>query len=153
MKAHATQWIMMAMGILFTGTVIAQGRRDRDDRDERGRKDMGFYDRKDDYNNGRHKNRADDYYSGNNRYDYPVVRYKPKTPYNDYRGRCPSPRHIWMPGEYRWRNGGYVYQSGYWMMPPRQGMQYVPGYWQPARNGGFVWISGFWSGGGYGTRW
>jgi WXXGXW repeat (2 copies) len=153
MKTHTTQWIMMAMGILFAGTVIAQGKRQQDDCDEKGRGGKGYYERSDDRHNDRHHNRYNDRNDRNNRYDYPVARHKPNAPYNDYRGQRPSPRHIWMPAEYRWRNGGYIYQSGYWIMPPRPGMQYVPGYWQPARNGGFVWISGFWSGGGFGARW
>jgi WXXGXW repeat (2 copies) len=153
MKKHTAQWLMVAIGILFTGLVMAQGDYDRYDRDEKRKGSKGYHnrsrDRHNDYN-------AHSYHDHRGRYrddDYPVVRYKPRQTYHDFRGNRPSPRHVWMPGEYRWRNGGYVYHSGYWIMPPRPGMHYVPGYWQPARNGGYVWISGFWSGGGISIRW
>ncbi len=148
MKAHTTQMIATALGLLFTAAVMAQGNRDWDDRGRPDSRNRDYHDRgrNDDNNRYRHSRDARDCY------EYPVSRYKPHPHHVENRGRRPSPYHVWLPGEYRWRNGAYVYHGGNWMVPPRRGMQYVPGYWQPARGGGYIWISGFWSGGGVSIR-
>ncbi len=55
----------------------------------------------------------------------------------------PSPRHVWVSGDYVWRNGRYVYVNGYWA-EPRRGRYWTEGYWQPGRRG-YVWVPGHWS--------
>ena len=55
----------------------------------------------------------------------------------------PGPRHVWIPGYYRWYGSRYYWTSGYWTMPPRPRAVWVPGYWTP-RHGGHVWIAGYW---------
>jgi hypothetical protein len=67
----------------------------------------------------------------------------PPPPYSAFRnGRCPSPRHVFVPGYYRWQGNRYRWVDGYWAVPPRHRAAWVPGYWTP-RNGVHVWIDGF----------
>ena len=54
----------------------------------------------------------------------------------------PSPRHIWVDGEWRWQGGRYVYTNGYWVMPAR-GRAWKAGYWKRHRHG-WVWKPGHW---------
>ena len=54
----------------------------------------------------------------------------------------PRPEHIWVEGEWEWRDGRYVYMPGYWTLP-RRGFHYVPGYWRHTRRGE-VWVRGVW---------
>jgi len=55
----------------------------------------------------------------------------------------PSPRHVWVSGNYVYRNGGYVWVEGYWA-PPRHGRFWVEGHWATKRHG-YVWVPGHWS--------
>ncbi len=55
----------------------------------------------------------------------------------------PGPRHVWVPGYYRWNRGRYLWVNGYWTIPPRPHAVWAPGYWAPRRTG-YVWISGYW---------
>src|SRR5947208_1603041 len=55
----------------------------------------------------------------------------------------PSPRHVWVPGSYRWSGARYDFAPGYWAIPPRPHAVWVPGYWAH-RHGGYVWVTGFW---------
>jgi len=58
------------------------------------------------------------------------------------RPMAPSRNHVWIDGNWVWRNGGYVYQQGYWVVP-RRGQTYVAGRWQNNR-GGWQWVPGRW---------
>ncbi|MDX2268163.1 MAG: hypothetical protein NW208_08655 [Bryobacter sp.] len=58
-------------------------------------------------------------------------------------GRCPSPRHVYVPGYYQWRGNRYRWVDGRWAVPPRARAVWVPGYWRP-QNGVHIWINGFW---------
>ncbi len=58
-------------------------------------------------------------------------------------GRCPSPRHVFVPGHYQWRGNRYRWVNGYWAVPPRPRAAWIPGYWRP-ENGVHIWINGFW---------
>ena len=51
----------------------------------------------------------------------------------------PSPRHVWIPGEWRWnrRRGEYIWRQGFYAVP------------KPGR----VWIEGRWVEGPEGSRW
>ena len=56
---------------------------------------------------------------------------------------APSPRHIWVSGNYVWRGGRYVWVEGYWA-PPRPGRYWVEGHWRESR-GGYAWVPGHWA--------
>jgi len=70
-----------------------------------------------------------------------VVRVRPSAPVI-VRPIAPSPRHVWVEGNWQSRRGHYEYNQGYWSAP-RRGRHYVPGYWAPRRHG-YVWIEGRW---------
>lgn len=55
----------------------------------------------------------------------------------------PGPRHVWLPGYYRWQGNRYSWVNGYWAVPPRHRAAWVPGQWMPQR-GGYVWMNGYW---------
>ncbi len=55
---------------------------------------------------------------------------------------APSPQHVWIQGHWAW-NGGWVWQPGYWAIPPRPYAQWVPGHWRH-QPGGWVWVAGHW---------
>lgn len=57
---------------------------------------------------------------------------------------APSPRHVWVSGEYVWRGDDYMYKEGYWAVPPRPGFRWIPGHWQETRRRGWRWIPGHW---------
>lgn len=103
----------------------------------------------------RYENRQYDYDDRGYYHDYdrrpPVVAYCPPPVAPVRVGRAPSPYHVWIAPEYIWRGGRYVAIPGYWARPPRRGMQYHAGFWQPARGGGFLWVSGRWISAG--VRW
>lgn len=58
------------------------------------------------------------------------------------RPQAPSPRHVWIDGNWRPNHGHYEYVQGYWAVP-RRGRHYIPGYWAHRRHG-YVWIEGRW---------
>lgn len=145
--------VLLAYSLFISFAAFSQGKRDWD---ERGEKEKRHHDYS--YNKYKNNKKYEDKYGnrydsrGYNRNNNPkVVRYRPQYPTRGYVGRPPSYRHVWIPGEYRWRGGQYVFMPGNWMVPPRKGMNYVPGYWQPSR-GGYVWISGFWNNSGLSIR-
>jgi hypothetical protein len=62
----------------------------------------------------------------------------------EFRPMRPSPRHIWVRGEWVAGGGTYVWHAGYWALPPREGGYWIRGHWA-ARPGGYVWIPGHWA--------
>lgn len=71
------------------------------------------------------------------------VRFGPPPPRREVVVVRPSPRHVWVPGYYRYQGNRYAWTSGRWMAPPRARAVWVPGYWAP-RRGGYVWVGGYW---------
>jgi hypothetical protein len=71
------------------------------------------------------------------------VRFGPPRPPREVVVVRPSPRHVWVPGAYRWNAGRYDWNRGYWAMPPRPRAAWVPGYWAH-RPGGHFWVAGYW---------
>ncbi len=71
------------------------------------------------------------------------VRFGPPPPVREVVVGRPGPRHVWVPGYYRWYGARYAWAPGYWAAPPRPRAVWVPGYWahQPR---GYVWIGGYW---------
>ncbi len=72
-----------------------------------------------------------------------VVKIRPHTPVVKVRPPLPSPKHVWVTGEYVVRDGGYVYNDGYWVVPPERRTHWVEGHWRH-RRGGWVWVPGHW---------
>ena len=71
--------------------------------------------------------------------------YGPPPPPYERMMRAPGPRHVWMPGHYRWTGNRYKWVRGRWMKPPRGYMRYDPGYWAPEpRRGGYMYFEGRW---------
>lgn len=71
------------------------------------------------------------------------VRIGPPPPHREVVVRRPGPRHVWVPGYYRFSGHRYRWTRGRWAMPPRPHAVWVPGQWAP-RRGGHVWIGGYW---------
>jgi hypothetical protein len=73
-----------------------------------------------------------------------VVKIRPMAPVIRVRPFAPSPRHVWVAGEYAWRGGQYVYTDGYWAVPPAPGRVWIEGHWKMTRRG-WVWKPGHWA--------
>ena len=71
------------------------------------------------------------------------VRVGPPRPVIERRIAAPGPRHVWVPGAYRWRARRYAWSPGYWALPPRPRAVWVPGYWDRDRRGWFF-VEGRW---------
>lgn len=57
---------------------------------------------------------------------------------------APSPRHVWVDGEWVWTNHNYVWRAGYWAVPTRRHHAWVGGHWRRAY-GGYNWVPGHWA--------
>jgi hypothetical protein len=55
----------------------------------------------------------------------------------------PGPRHVWVPGSYRWDGNRYYWQAGNWMVPPGRYHRWIPGHWVNSRRG-YYWVDGHW---------
>ena len=62
----------------------------------------------------------------------------------EVRSARPSPRHVWVGGEWVPNGASYRWRAGYWAVPQRPGGNWVPGHWSRRRPRGWVWISGHW---------
>ncbi len=62
---------------------------------------------------------------------------------NYLRPPAPSPRHIWVNGEWVWQNNNYIYQTGYWTIPERDHI-WMKGHWAQWPNGEWYWVKGYW---------
>jgi len=72
-----------------------------------------------------------------------VVKVRPAVPVVRVRPVLPSPRHVWVNGDYVWRGGRYIYIDGYWAEPPHRRRHWVEGHWKHTRRG-WTWIPGHW---------
>ena len=72
-----------------------------------------------------------------------VVKIRPALPVIAIRPACPTPRHVWVAGEYVYMGNNYVYKEGYWALPPQTGFRWVEGRWKATRRG-WRWIPGHW---------
>ena len=54
----------------------------------------------------------------------------------------PSPRHVWVPGYWRWAGINYVWVDGSWVKP-KKNREWVPGTWEQVGNH-WVWKPGSW---------
>lgn len=71
------------------------------------------------------------------------IKIRPMAPVIRVRPLAPSPRHVWVSGEYVWRGNEYVYTDGYWAEPPFPGRRWIEGHWKNGRRG-WVWVPGHW---------
>jgi hypothetical protein len=57
---------------------------------------------------------------------------------------CPSSRHVWIEGEWRWNNRQrqYIWMNGYWV-ESRPGRIWIGGHWIDGPRGS-RWIPGHW---------
>lgn len=47
---------------------------------------------------------------------------------------APSPQYVWIQGNWGWK-GRWVWEPGYWVIPPRPYAKWVPGHWSRYRGG------------------
>lgn len=74
--------------------------------------------------------------------DVVYVRERPPPPRPEQVVRAPSPRHVWIPGRWVWRNG-WDWQPGHWELRPQARASWQAGHWE-SRPRGWVWIEGGW---------
>ena len=55
---------------------------------------------------------------------------------------APSAQHVWIQGHWSWK-GRWVWEPGYWVIPPRPYAKWVPGHWR-RQPGGWIWVAGHW---------
>ncbi len=55
----------------------------------------------------------------------------------------PSPRHVWVGGEWNSDGGRYNYKEGYWSERSERHNRYAEGHWNHSRRG-YVWVPGRW---------
>ena len=60
-----------------------------------------------------------------------------------WRARRPGPHHVWLHGNWRYRNGRYLWIAGHWVVPPRPHVRFVPPHWDE-RGGSYVFFEGYW---------
>lgn len=70
-------------------------------------------------------------------------RYGPPPPPYEMMVSRPGPRHVWVPGHYRWTGNRYKWVRGRWIRAPRPNAVWMPGFWAPQR-GGYVFMGGYW---------
>ena len=59
-----------------------------------------------------------------------VVKVRPAAPVVvRTRPAAPGPGHVWVDGEWVWRNNQYVYTEGGWVRPAYTGARWIPGHW------------------------
>lgn len=71
-----------------------------------------------------------------------TVRIRPSAPRYE-RPMAPTPRHIWVSGEWNVNKGRYAYTEGYWSEPRGRYHRRSEGHWKHTRRG-YVWVPGGW---------
>jgi hypothetical protein len=71
------------------------------------------------------------------------VRVGPPAPIVDVRHVAPGPRHVRVPGYYRWTGRHYTWTRGVWVVPPRRHAVWIPPRWHRDRHGWFF-VAGYW---------
>ena len=56
---------------------------------------------------------------------------------------APSPKHVWVSGEWVRRGDNYFYVDGHWTRPPFRYHRWIEGHWKNTRRG-WVWKAGHW---------
>jgi YXWGXW repeat-containing protein len=55
----------------------------------------------------------------------------------------PSPRHVWIPGYWTYRDNRYVWIAGRWELPPTTGAVWIAPRWEREGNG-YRYYEGYW---------
>jgi hypothetical protein len=71
-----------------------------------------------------------------------VVRERPAEPYY-VQPASPYADAVWIPAEWEWRGGNYVYVHGYYTHR-RDGHEYIAGHWNNTPRG-YAWERGHWN--------
>ena len=72
-----------------------------------------------------------------------IVKLRPPAIRVERRPVRPGPRYVWVPGYHRWDGNAYAWESGRWVVPPREHAVWVAPRWEH-RNGGYVFVEGRW---------
>jgi hypothetical protein len=72
-----------------------------------------------------------------------VISAQPPPPRHEVRTVAPSSEHMWVEGNWIYRDGRWVWMPGEWRVRPSPTATYVPGYWKHT-NKGYVYTPGFW---------
>ncbi|MFA6289620.1 MAG: hypothetical protein WC661_19745 [Opitutaceae bacterium] len=64
-------------------------------------------------------------------------------PKTEVMGKQPSPKHVWMAGNWRFYSGRYVWIKGRWSLPPEPNAVYTPPLWEIV-NGNSMFTEGYW---------
>lgn len=70
------------------------------------------------------------------------VKIQPTPPVYE-RPPAPSVRHVWVDGEWEWRNNQYVWKPGFWVVPEPYKV-WQKGYWKQNPSGTIMWVPGHW---------
>lgn len=72
-----------------------------------------------------------------------VVTQAPPAPQQEPVLEQPSPKHVWIPGYWTYRDTHYVWISGRWELPPREGAVWVAPRWEREGNA-YRYYEGYW---------
>ena len=72
-----------------------------------------------------------------------TIRIRPVQPPQRERPMAPSPRHVWVSGEWSSNSGNYAYTDGYWAEPRGRYHHRNEGHWKQTRRG-WIWVPGGW---------
>lgn len=70
------------------------------------------------------------------------VKIQPTPPVYE-RPPAPSVHHVWVDGEWEWRNNQYVWKPGFWVVPEPYKV-WQKGYWKQNPSGTIMWVPGHW---------
>jgi hypothetical protein len=82
--------------------------------------------------------------AGNALADRIIVRVAPPPLRHEVIIARPGPRHVWVPGFWRWNGTGHVWVGGVWQLPPEGHTRWIAGHWRHVP-GGHEWIEGHWA--------
>jgi len=71
------------------------------------------------------------------------IRVAPPVVREEVRVAAPSPRHVWVPGYWRWGGRRHVWVSGRWALPPRGYHVWIEPRWV-TEGGVYVFHPGYW---------
>ena len=71
-----------------------------------------------------------------------TIKIRPIAPHR-VRPMPPSPKHVWVNGEWNVNSGHYAYTDGYWSEPRGRYHRHSEGHWKKTRHG-WIWVPGGW---------
>lgn len=73
-----------------------------------------------------------------------VVTTEPPPVKEEVIGVAPSPRHVWVQGNWSYHEGRWIWVPGRWEVRPRRGAVWIAGHWDRTPRG-WVWRAGHWA--------